>query len=200
MTRKRSPNTSAFATIPSHGDDAVVFRAARAAARILKELGYTFATFGSLACHFYGNDRMPIDVEIVISSYICDPEVINVLLVVVSPAPFYLVHSKTQQSSWNVLWYCDIDDGKMENIKVDILRARTFQLPILFSEAIVKKQEFPVVPMSILLHKLNGWKENMDSTEWRRRRKYSSDAWDIRSLLRIIVEGMSKQEREDSKD
>ncbi|KAK0431444.1 hypothetical protein EV421DRAFT_1743113 [Armillaria borealis] len=153
------PKTSIIPAIPSYGDDAVVFQAARAATRILGAQGYTFAIFGSLACYLYGSSRVLNDVDIVISSYTCDPEEIKVLLVAANPALFYLVH-----------------DREMKKVKVDILRAGTLQLPKLFSETIVEKQGLPVVPMSVLLHKLKGWKNNMDSTEWRHQRKYSSDA------------------------
>ncbi|PBK64967.1 hypothetical protein ARMSODRAFT_892314 [Armillaria solidipes] len=196
-----TPKTPTIPAIPSYGDDAVVFQAARAATRILEAQGYTFAIFGSLACYLYGSRRVPNDVDIVISSYTCDPEEIKVLLVAANPALFYLVRSKSPQSPWNVLWYCDIDDREMKKVKVDILRAGTLQLPKIFSETIVEKQGLPVVPMSVLLlHKLKGWKDNMDSTEWRHQRKYSSDASDVHSLLGIIINGMSKQERENSKD
>ncbi|KAK0219289.1 hypothetical protein EDD85DRAFT_780778, partial [Armillaria nabsnona] len=128
-----------------------------------------------------------------------DPEEIKVLLVAANPALLYLVCFKSPQSPWNVLWYCDIDDREMKKVKVDIIRAGTSQLPKLFSEVIVEKHGLPVVPMSILLlDKLKGWKDNVDSTAWCHQRKYSSDAADVHSLLGII-NGMSKQER-NSKD
>ncbi len=76
----------------------------------------------------------------------------------------------------------------MKKVKVDILRAGTLQLPKLFSKVIVEKQGLSVVPTSIhLLHKLKGWKDNVDSTEWRHQRKYSSDASDVHSLLGTII-------------
>ncbi len=37
----------------------VVFRAAEDATRLLQELGYTCAIFGSAACFLYGNNRLP---------------------------------------------------------------------------------------------------------------------------------------------
>ncbi|KAK0462279.1 uncharacterized protein EV420DRAFT_1265780 [Desarmillaria tabescens] len=199
ITTKGSSISPVIPFIPSYDRNAVAFRAAREATRILREQGYTFAIFGSLACYLYGNNRIPNDVDIVISSYACDPEAIKTLLVAANPELFYLVPSKSPQSSWNVLWYCDRRDKNKEKTKVDILRAGTHQLPILFSEAIVDKQGLPVVPISmLLLHKLKGWRDRMDSPEERHRRKYHSDARDVLSLLVIIVQGMNKQERKDA--
>lgn len=134
------------------------------------------------------------------SSHTCDLESMKAFLVAKCPNRFYLVDSKTPGATWKVLWYHDRGiKGKLEKTKVDILKPGVLHLPMIFSEAIVDMQGLPVVPMSILLpHKLQGWKDNMNSPITRLRSKQDDDAGDICSLLRIIIEGMSTQEQENS--
>ncbi|PBK61711.1 hypothetical protein ARMSODRAFT_896404 [Armillaria solidipes] len=178
------------------GPRAVVFRAAKELTRILRDRGCTFAILGSTACYLYGNDRLPNDIDIVMSSHTCDLELLKRNLVTENPHHFQLVDAKTPGATWKVLWYQDYVEGKLAKTKVDILKPGVLSLPMIFSEAIVDKQGLPVVPMSILLlHKLQGWKDNMDSDLPRLRNKQDADAGDICSLLRIIIEGMSMQER-----
>ncbi|KAK0441459.1 uncharacterized protein EV420DRAFT_1580089 [Desarmillaria tabescens] len=163
--------------IPSRGPRAVVFRAAKEITRICRE-----------------------DIDILASSHTCDVEGLKEFIVAKNPMHFYLVNAKTPGATWRVLWYHDRGaDGELEKTKVDILKPGVLQLPMIFSEAIVDKQGFPVVPMSILLlHKLQGWKDNMESQELRLRLQQDADAGDIRSLLRIVVKGMSMQEQKNS--
>ncbi|KAK0438704.1 uncharacterized protein EV420DRAFT_1250936, partial [Desarmillaria tabescens] len=168
-----------------------VFRAAKEVTRIFREAECTFAIMGSTACYLYGNKRLPNDVDILILSHTCDVETLKELLVTKNPARFYLMNAKTPGATWKVLWYHDHStNGKVEKTKVDILKPGILQLPIIFSEAIVDKQGLPVVPLSILLlHKLKGWKDNMESMEQRLRNKHDADVGDIGSLLRIVLEG-----------
>ncbi|KAK0452179.1 uncharacterized protein EV420DRAFT_695250 [Desarmillaria tabescens] len=187
--------------IPKQGHLAVIFRAAKQATRLLRDAGYTFAIMGSLACYLYGNERPPNDVDILISSRICDIEPLKRFLVAQNPDNFYLVDAKTPRARWKVLWYQDHGrDGNLERTKVDIMKPGTMQLPMIFSEAIVDKQGLPVVPLSILLlHKLRGWEDNMKSRKAYLRRKHNANVGDIGSLLRIVIEGMGKQEKKNSK-
>ncbi|KAK0452183.1 uncharacterized protein EV420DRAFT_1645823 [Desarmillaria tabescens] len=193
-----SPSTS---LIPTHGRGAVVFRAAKQATRLLRDAGYTFAIMGSLACYLYGNERPPNDVDILISSCTCDLEPLKKFLVTQNPDNFYLVDAKSPRARFKVLWYHDHDkDGNLERTKVDIMKPGTMQLPMIFSEAIVDKQGLPVVPLSILLlHKLRGWEDNMKSRKAYLRRKHNANVGDIGSLLKIVNEGMGKQEKRNSK-
>ncbi|KAK0438731.1 uncharacterized protein EV420DRAFT_1316433 [Desarmillaria tabescens] len=193
-------STPASPVIPTRGFRAVVFRAAKEVTRIFREAECTFAIMGSAACYLYGNKRLPNDVDILISSHTCDVESLKELLVTKNPRCFYLVNAKTPGATWKVLWYHDrSSNGKLEKTKVDILKPGILQLPMIFSEAIVDKQGLPVVPLSILLlHKLKGWKDNMESTEQRLRSKHDADVGDIGSLLRIVLEGMTMQERKNS--
>ncbi|KAK0492413.1 hypothetical protein EDD18DRAFT_513719 [Armillaria luteobubalina] len=186
--------------IPAPGSRAVVFRAVNEVTRIFREAQYTFAILGSTACYLYGNGRMPNDVDIIMSSHTCDLESMKTFLVTKNSNRFYLVDAKTLGATWKVLWYHDRGlKGKLEKTKVDILKPGVLHLPMIFSEAIVDKQGLPVIPMSILLpHKLQGWKDNMDSPLPRFRSKQDADAGDICSLLRMVVEGMSSQEKENS--
>ncbi|KAK0472585.1 hypothetical protein IW261DRAFT_1370982 [Armillaria novae-zelandiae] len=188
--------SSVIPDIPDRGPRAIVFRAAKEVTRILREGGYTFAILGSTACYLYGNDRLPNDLNIVMSSYACDLQSLKRFLVAINPIHFQLVGAKTPGAPWKVLWYQGYIDGRLEKTKVDILKPGILNLPMIFSEAIVDKQGFPVVPMSILLlHKLQGWKDNMDSDIQRHRNKCDADEGDIFPLLEIIVESMSVQER-----
>ncbi|KAK0244925.1 hypothetical protein EDD85DRAFT_760304 [Armillaria nabsnona] len=193
-------STPASPVIPALGSRAVVFRAAKEVTRIFREAQYTFAILGSTACYLYGNGRLPNDVDILMSSHTCDLESMKAFLVAKNPNRFYLVDAKTPGATWKVLWYHDRGiKGKSEKTKVDILKPGVLHLPMIFSEAIVDMQGLPVVPMSILLpHKLQGWKDNMDSPITRLRSKQDDDAGDICSLLRIIIEGMSTQEKKNS--
>ncbi|KAK0492389.1 hypothetical protein EDD18DRAFT_1079881 [Armillaria luteobubalina] len=182
-----------------HGPRAIVFRAAEEVTRILRQAGYTFAIIGSTACYLYGNERRPNDIDIVISSHACDLEFLKSLVAIYNPVNFGLVDAKTPGATRQVLWYQDYVDGRLEKTKVDILKPGILNLPMIFSEAIVDKQGLPVVPMSILLlHKLQGWKDNMDSDIPRLRNKCDADAGDIFSLLEIIIESMGLKERQNS--
>ncbi|KAG7439876.1 uncharacterized protein BT62DRAFT_938536 [Guyanagaster necrorhizus] len=188
--------------IPTSGSRAVVFRAAKEVTRILREAEWTFAILGSTACYLYGNKRLPNDIDILMSSHTCDLERLKKFLVAKNPDRFYLVDAKSPRATWKVLWYHDygVDGRKLEKTKVDILQPGVLQLPMIFSEAIIDKQGFPVVPMSILLlHKLKGWKDNMGAVALRLRRKHDANVRDIVSLLRIVVEGMSPREKINSK-
>ncbi|KAK0452190.1 uncharacterized protein EV420DRAFT_695677 [Desarmillaria tabescens] len=192
-----SPSTP---LIPAQGPQAVVFRAAKEVTCILRDAGYTFAIMGSLACYLYGNERLPNDVDILISSRTCDLEPLKKFLVTQNPDHFYLVNAKSPRAKFKVLWYHDHGrDGKLERTKVDIMKPGVMQLPMIFSETIVDKQGLPVVPMSILLlHKLRGWEDNMKSPKPHLRRKHDANVGDIGSLLRIVTEGMGKQEKRNS--
>ncbi|KAK0436113.1 hypothetical protein EV421DRAFT_1716143 [Armillaria borealis] len=198
-TRTSTSTSPAFPVIPTRGFRAVVFRAAKEVTRIFREAECTFATLGSTACYLYGNDRLPNDVDILMSSHTCKPEWLKEFLVTKNPDRFYLVDAKTPRATWKVLWYNDYVEGKREQTKVDILKPGILQLPMIFSEAIVDKQGLPVVPMSILLlHKLKAWEDHMESAELRLRSKHDADVGDICSLLRIVIEGMNMQEKKNS--
>ncbi|SJL15557.1 uncharacterized protein ARMOST_19058 [Armillaria ostoyae] len=110
-----------------------------------------------------------------------------------SPDRFYLVDAKSPGATWNVLWYHDGGlKGKLEKTKVNILKPGTSQLPMIFWEAIIYKQGPPVVPLSVLLlHKLKGWKDNMEP---HLRSKYETDLEGIVGLLAIVIGYMSREE------
>ncbi|KAK0492381.1 hypothetical protein EDD18DRAFT_1079691 [Armillaria luteobubalina] len=193
-------NSSAVPDIPKRGTGAIVFRAAEEVTRIFREAGYAFVIFGSMACYLYGNERLPNDIDIVILSHTCDLDFLKRLLVNYNPINFELMDAKTPGARCKILTYQIYINGKLEKTKVDILKPGFLNLPMIFSEAIVDKQGLPVVPISILLlHKLQGWTDNVESdfiprlgTRW------DADGKDICSLLEIIVEGMDLEERENS--
>ncbi len=136
------------------------------------------------------------DIDIVMLSHTCDLELLKRILVTENTHHFQLVDAKTPGATLKVLWYQDYVEGKLAKTKVDIFKPGLLNLPMIFSEAIVNEQGLPVVPMSILLlHKLQGWKDNMDSDLPRLRSKQDADMGDICSLLKIIIEGMNMHER-----
>ncbi|KAK0185400.1 hypothetical protein F5146DRAFT_937573, partial [Armillaria mellea] len=155
---------------------------------------------GSRACYLYGNGHLPNDVDILNSSHTCNLESIKAFLVTKNPNRFYLVDAKTPGATWKVLWYHDCGlKGKLKKTKVDILKPGVLHLLMIFSEAIVDMQGIPVVPMSILLlHKLQGWRDNMNSPIPHLRSKQDADAGDICLLLRIAVGSMSMEEKTNS--
>ncbi|KAK0472992.1 hypothetical protein IW261DRAFT_1404807 [Armillaria novae-zelandiae] len=180
----------------------VVFRAAEHATRLLRQLGYTCAIFGSAACFLYGNKRLPNDVDILISTDE-DPEVIKRSLVN-NNLHFYLVPAKTPGATYKVLWYqCDrlIRVGRREIIstvrtKVDIVVAGTMMLPALSSQSIIVKGAFPVVPLEVLLlHKLQGLFDHVEAPELHKQKKIPVDVEDIQDTLKIAVRSLGGTER-----
>ncbi|KAK0431334.1 hypothetical protein EV421DRAFT_2064802, partial [Armillaria borealis] len=131
----------------------VVFQAAEHATRLLQELGYMCAIFGSAACLLYGNRRLPNDVDILVSTA-DDPEMIKLSLVNKSPLHFYLVRAKTPGATYKVLWY-----RHSQTIGRRLISSwhGTMMLPSLSLQSIIIKGTFPVVPLEVLLlHKLQG--------------------------------------------
>ncbi|KAK0231724.1 hypothetical protein EDD85DRAFT_775545 [Armillaria nabsnona] len=177
----------------------VVFQAAEHATRLLQELGYTCAIFGSAACFLYGNERLPNDVDILISTAE-DPEVIKLSLVNKNPLHFYLVRAKTPGATYKVLWYrhCQTIGRRVftRKTKVDIVVAGTMMLPSLSLQSIIIKGTFPVVPLEVLiLHKLQGFFDHVMAPELHKQRKGPVDVEDIRCTLKIAVRSLTGTER-----
>ncbi|KAK0492403.1 hypothetical protein EDD18DRAFT_1184416 [Armillaria luteobubalina] len=185
--RASTPETSPTGpVIRTQGYRAVVFRAAEEVIRILYEAEYTVAILGSTACYLYGNGRLPKDIDILVSSHHCDREKLKEFIVAENPN-FYLIDAKKPEDRWKVLWYRDRGvDGKFDKTKVDILTPG----------GTTSSDGLPVVPMSILLlHKLQGWRDNMQSEDPRFWAKYDADVGDVCSLLRILFDGMSRKDK-----
>ncbi|PBK58965.1 hypothetical protein ARMSODRAFT_923273 [Armillaria solidipes] len=177
----------------------VVFQAAEHATRLLQELGYMCAIFGSAACFLYGNRRLPNDVDILVSTA-DDPEMIKLSLVNKSPLHFYLVQAKTPGATYKVLWYrhCQTIGRRVftRKTKVDIVVAGTMMLPSLSLQSIIIKGMFPVVPLEVLLlHKLQGFFDHLMAPELHKQRKGLVDVADIRCTLKIAVRSLTGTER-----
>ncbi|KAK0430447.1 uncharacterized protein EV420DRAFT_1491533 [Desarmillaria tabescens] len=89
-----------------------------------------------------------------------------------------------------------MEDGRGDLHEVEIPTIVTRKIKFLVLEQL---ERTTIVPISILLlHKLRGWKDNMESMEHHLWSKHDADVGDIGSLLRIVLEGMSMQERKKS--
>ncbi|PBK88098.1 hypothetical protein ARMGADRAFT_937907 [Armillaria gallica] len=173
----------------------VVFQAAEHATRLIQELGYTCAIFGSAACFLYGNKRLPNDVDILVATDE-HPEVVKRSLVNKSPLHFYFVRAKTPGATYKVLWYrhCETIGRRTftRQTKVDIVVAGTMMLPFLPLQSIIIKGTFPVVPLEVLLlHKLQGWYDHLMAPELHKHRKETVDVADIRCTLKIAVRSLT---------
>ncbi|PBK64654.1 hypothetical protein ARMSODRAFT_892778 [Armillaria solidipes] len=178
---------------------AVVFQAAADAVRLLRSSGYSCAIFGSAACYLYGNQRLPNDVDILISSS-TDAETVKDCLVSHDPLHFSLHRARTPGATYRVLWYrqrLDIGDTDItKQTKVDIVIAGTMMLPSLSSRSTVVKEALPLVPLGVLLlHKLQGWHDHTIAPEPHKRRKQTADIADIRCTLKIVLRSLTGAER-----
>ncbi|KAG7451909.1 uncharacterized protein BT62DRAFT_882041 [Guyanagaster necrorhizus] len=177
----------------------VVFQAAIDTVRLLRGSGYSCAIFGSAACYLYGNERLPNDVDILVSSLV-EAEVIKGSLVNQDPLHFHLKKAKTPGATYKVLWYCYHQDigGRImtRESKVDIVMAGTMMLPFLSSGSIIMQGALPLVPLEVLLlHKLQGWYDHMTAPELHKQRKQTTDVADIRRTLKIVLQSVTRTKR-----
>ncbi|KAK0231910.1 hypothetical protein EDD85DRAFT_775252 [Armillaria nabsnona] len=184
---------------PIGAKGAVVFQAAADAVRLLRSSGYSCAIFGSAACYLYGNQRLPNDVDILVSSS-TDAEAVKECLVNHDPFHFSLHKARTPGATYRVLWYrqrLDIGDTDVtKQTKVDIVIAGTMMLPSLSTSSIIVKEALPLVPLEVLLlHKLQGWHDHITATEPHKQRKQIADVADIRCTLKIVLRSLAGTER-----
>lgn len=70
--------------------------------------------------------------------------------------------------------------------KVDILLPGTMHLPRLTTSDIVLRDGLPVVPfLTLLVQKLQGWGDHLDSSEQHKFQKHPVDAQDVSGLLAL---------------
>ncbi|KAK0231739.1 hypothetical protein EDD85DRAFT_775433 [Armillaria nabsnona] len=177
----------------------VVFQAAVDAIRLLRDSAYPCAIFGSAACYLYGNERLPNDVDILVSSE-AEAEVIKGYLVNRDTLHFYLKKARTPGATYRVLWYRQRLDigGKVvtRQSKVDIVMAGTMMLPFLSSRSTIVKEALPLVPLEVLLlHKLQGWHDHMMAPEPHKQKKQTVDVADVRRTLKIVLQSLTGTER-----
>ncbi|KAK0491886.1 hypothetical protein EDD18DRAFT_1012853, partial [Armillaria luteobubalina] len=177
----------------------IVFKAAADAMRLLQNSGYSCAIFGGAACYLYGNERRPKDVDILVSSS-DDAELIKRSLINQDPLHFYLIRPRDRKKKYQKLWYRRwfyIGQRKVwKYTKVDIVMAGTMMLPFLSARSAVVKNGLPVVPLEVLLlHKLQGWHDNMTASEPYKQMKQTADAADVRCMLKVVLQSLTGNKR-----
>ncbi|KAK0491914.1 hypothetical protein EDD18DRAFT_1185348 [Armillaria luteobubalina] len=189
--------TARIPTIRREGG--IVFKAAVDATRLLQNSGYSCAIFGGAACYLYGNERLPNDIDFLVSSS-DDAELIKRSLVNQDPIHFYLIKSLYPEKQHQKLRYersLHIGQQKVRRYtKVDILTPGTMMLPFLSSRSVVVKNGLPLVPVEVLLlHKLQGWHDNMTASEPHKQMKQTTDAADVRCMLKIVLQTLTGNKR-----
>ncbi|TFK21627.1 hypothetical protein FA15DRAFT_70718 [Coprinopsis marcescibilis] len=172
---------------------ALVLEAAQLVVKLLRNNGFSCATFGSLASKMYGSARCPKDVDMLVLQ---DPpkegqeeklktaHEIKTLLLDKDPRHFYLTLPRDPQAEYRILWYRQEYRGP--ECKVDILVPGTMHLPRLAHTSITWIDGVPLVPFSLLLlHKLQGWDDHRLAEEPHKQRKQGQDAADLRRLAAL---------------
>ncbi|KAH9474352.1 hypothetical protein JR316_0012810 [Psilocybe cubensis] len=162
---------------------------------ILQNIGVETALFGSLACHLYGNERAPNDIDIITfppPGRLMTAEWLKQAIYNGDPENFILEYGKNPNIAYRVLYYRVSDDLAPSNTfhkdkcKVDVLLPGTMNLPFLPSYNIKWRQGLPVVPFSLLLlQKLQGWDDHRRMPEPYKFEKHKVDASDVQSLLQL---------------
>ncbi|PPQ93057.1 hypothetical protein CVT25_011933 [Psilocybe cyanescens] len=162
---------------------------------ILQNIGVESALFGSLACHLYGNERAPNDIDIITfppSGRLMTAEWVKQAIYNGDPENFVLEYGKNPNITYRVLYYRVTDDLAPSNTfhkdkcKVDVLLPGTLHLPCLTSYNIKWRENLPVVPFSLLLlQKLQGWDDHRRMPEPYKFEKHVVDASDVQSLLQL---------------
>jgi len=173
---------------------AEIEKAAHAAVTGLKTCGFASCLVGSVACMAYGMTRTPNDVDIVVLDSTFTQEDIKRRLVAVDPM-FFLVPSTNPRATYKVLWYNlrAVSFYPFHACKVDILIPGVLNIPTI-PDQFVNHIQFlghglvPVAPfVTMLLLKLQGWRDHRDSHRTDLRLKQHVDVLDINELLQIAV-------------
>ncbi|KAK0501797.1 hypothetical protein EDD18DRAFT_1279505 [Armillaria luteobubalina] len=170
-----------------------VRRAARAAVKVLGDSGYECCLFGSAACSIYGmNYREPNDADLIVLDDDVNAEDIKDLLVAADDR-FYLKQSVNPQATYRVLWYAlriNAKGRRVRSCKVDILTpgdSTDLRIPFVPSSRITyvpRYRDLPLMPfMCMLLMKLRGWEDHVDSEKEYMQEKEPTDIDDLEELL-----------------
>ncbi|KAJ2927046.1 hypothetical protein H1R20_g10050, partial [Candolleomyces eurysporus] len=201
---KRPPRRKANAATKAAKDDAhfaLVMEAAQATVQIFTKEAIPCVSFGSLASKLYGSSRCPKDVDLLVYQ---DPaleepwaaEQLKKLLLDKDPRHFYLTMPRDPEATYRVLWYRQSYLGP--TCKVDVLIPGTMHLPNLSPTLSKWIDNVPLVPFSLLLlHKLQGWDDHRLAEEDHKRRKMPQDAADIKRLLGMEFEELTKRRVKD---
>ena len=116
-------------------------------------------------------------------------------------ACFYLVNPRTIGAEYMVLWYHPHGRGSMRNergstrrplaVKIDILLPGIMDLPSFDSRWIDYNNDLslPTAPLSlVLLHKVRGWWERINSPDDHHYQKHWQDAHDVATLAPLASE------------
>jgi hypothetical protein len=101
---------------------------------------------------------------------------------------FYLVNATTFGADWKVLWYHPSGRGSTRRpaaVKIDVLLPRTMELPSFDPYWIDYNNDLglPTAPLLlVLLHKVLGWSERIESSQYHQYQKHEQDASDVGTL------------------
>jgi len=179
-----------------------VWRAAEFTVGTLRRLGFKdICLIGGAACNLYGNDREPMDVDVIILNWSSardrktikrHQEAIKQRLVGASKR-FYLVDSQTRGAQYQVLWYHPLGEGsnrRLAAVKIDILLPGITEIPAFDPSRIRYSTQLrlPVAPLSlVLLHKLQGWFIRSHSPNTYQYEKHWKDSFDVARLVPIAA-------------
>ncbi|RXW16459.1 hypothetical protein EST38_g9385 [Candolleomyces aberdarensis] len=169
---------------------------ARVVIKVLQELDLECAIFGSTACQLYGNARSPEDLDVLVlppASFSHDTEWIKYQIVQRRPRMFKLTPGRSPGATYHVLIFSfGVYGDPMVALKkywkseVDIFLPGTMHLPRLTSRDITWKEGLPLLPfLTLLLQKLQGWGDHLESSEPNKFKKHVVDSQDIAGLLSL---------------
>jgi hypothetical protein len=127
------------------------------------------------------------DVDVLILDSQWDQETVKWMMTEENPC-FYLVDAKTAGADWKVLWYHPYGSGSTRRtwaVKIDILLPGIIELPT-FDPGWIEydnNHKLPTAPLSlVLLHKVLGWWERINSLDDYHYEKHWQDARDVANL------------------
>ncbi|KAF8489439.1 hypothetical protein F5888DRAFT_1621967 [Russula emetica] len=143
--------------------------------------------FGSAASSLWANiDRVPNDIDVVISEEGWDPEDIKKLIVGADDR-YYLERSRKRGATYRKL-YCRLPGWATDDtrcVKIDILVPPTLNLPAISADETNFIRKIPVMPIfDLLIMKTQGWWDHRNSDRADYRAKQSADVSDIVALLK----------------
>jgi len=143
--------------------------------------------FGSAASSLWANiDRVPNDIDVVVSEESWDPEDIK-KIIVWADERYYLERSRKRGETYHIL-YCRLPGWATDDkrrVKIDILVPPTLNLPASSANGTYFIKDIPVMPIfDLLIMKTQGWRDHRDSDRTDYRAKESADVSDIFALLK----------------
>ncbi|KIK55979.1 hypothetical protein GYMLUDRAFT_99387 [Collybiopsis luxurians FD-317 M1] len=183
--------------------------ATRATIAALNSLDINCCLVGSVACFAYGMSRTPNDIDMVALTSSYTQEDLKRRIVSYDPR-FYLIASKDPYATYRVLWFRLY--GIRRACKVDILLPGIMNIPSVSPQRIYRIKnhpswnvsghrsyyssltvDYPLMPfLPLLLLKLQAWQDHGESSKAHMRLKQPTDVQDIRELLELVEQKLSK--------